>query len=674
METQVLLDGAATLLSNALLQNDMDAAGFKILNLDTSNLSVGAGPISFPAQTSKFLNSYDSVTRLFTALQPATIDLSDFPTVAGHSGQMLSNDGTTLLWATPQGTSGLASNSYLNVKQDPYNAVGDGVTDDYLAINQALTDAASGLGVYFPSGIYLISQPLTVSGACSLLGDNPFESVIRLDPAASGAYVMQVPSNSNITRLGFDGAMNLGVQPIPVGRIGLQISSAGGVSLNGCAVSNCSGSGIQATGCFAILVRDCVVANCGGYGIQANSSPKSVIIGNRVQGTVLSGIWAVNAPYCTINNNQVYQCGPNGYGIGAFDSDNSILSGNIVQQCLIGMVVAVTSSHTANRLSFGYTVNGNNTLRNYFGGILVILASGSNLTGNIVMATGQGGTDNLTYTVEPGITVDTAGSGYQAGDVLTLSGGTGTPMKVAVLTTGAGGSLLPDGLAIINRGSYTAFPVNPVSVTGGTGSGAQLILTGTLIANPGASYSAGQVLIATVGEFYNPVRILVTKVDGIGAVLEYQILDGGGYIGTLPSYLTFGNDSSSGPGGILTPTDPDVVRPGISLQLTPSWGLRYSKNMNGRASFGISTLGALNGSVIGSNVIDTVKTGTGILIREDVSPYDGRASWLCVIGNSIMNNFYPIKGATGSVLDDSYNINSIFDNNLIYPIPEITVV
>src|SRR4030095_4824244 len=156
-EIQVLDEGGVNLLLNAILQNDMDAAGFKILNLDTSNLSVGAGPISFPAQASKFLNSYDSVSRLLTAAQPSTTDLADFPSVTGQSGKIMSNDGVALLWATPQGGSGLANNSYLNVKQAPYNAVGDGVTDDYVAINQALLDAAGGIGVYFPKGTYLVS-------------------------------------------------------------------------------------------------------------------------------------------------------------------------------------------------------------------------------------------------------------------------------------------------------------------------------------------------------------------------------------------------------------------------------------------------------------------------------------------------------------------------------------
>jgi hypothetical protein len=336
---------------------------------------------------------------------------------------------------------------------------------------------------------------------------------------------------------------------------------------------------------------------------------------------------------------------------------------------LIGICVAVTASHSAQRLSFGYTVNGNNLARNYYGGLLVILASGVNVTGNTVSSCGQGGTDALTYTVEPGVMADITnpGTGYTAGDVLTLSGGTGTAAKVAVLRTGAGGSLVPGGQAILFPGAYTVFPANPVAVTGGSGSGAKLILTGTSILTGGTLYFSGQVLVANVGTFYNPMRVLISGVDGGGAVTAYQVLDGGGYFGILPSPLTFSNDAYSGPGGIISTADPDVVAPGNGFTLLPSFGLRYSQNMNGRVSFGISLVGPVNGAVLGSNVIDTVRTGAGILIRDDVAPYAGRATWLCVTGNSIINNLYGIKGATGYTLDDVLDPSSVFTPNIIYP-------
>jgi hypothetical protein len=256
-----------------------------------------------------------------------------------------------------------------------------------------------------------------------------------------------------------------------------------------------------------------------------------------------------------------------------------------------------------------------------------------------------------------------SGTGYTIGEVLTLSGGTGTPARVAITDTGAGGSLIPEGLVILDPGVYSAFPANPVSVTGGSGSGAKLILTGTAIFTAGTGYFPGQVLAANVGTFYNPVRVLVTKVGLSGEVTEYQIVDGGGYFGSLPGSLTFAFDGFSG----ADLGDPDLVPSGTGFALLPSWGLRYSQRMNGRLSFGIATLGPVNGGVLGNNVVHAVQTGAGLLIREDTAPYAGRASWLCVTGNSVMNNLYSIKGATGYVPDDDYNVDSIFDNNIIYP-------
>ncbi len=50
---------------------------------------------------------------------------------------------------------------YVNVKDAPYNAVGDGVTDDQPAIQRAILDwQGSGRIVYIPEGTYLLGSPL----------------------------------------------------------------------------------------------------------------------------------------------------------------------------------------------------------------------------------------------------------------------------------------------------------------------------------------------------------------------------------------------------------------------------------------------------------------------------------------------------------------------------------
>lgn len=69
-----------------------------------------------------------------------------------------------------------------------------------------------------------------------------------------------------------------------------------------------------------------------------------------------------------------------------------------------------------------------------------------------------------------------AGVDYTALDVLIVSGGVYTkPAKIRVDTVGGTGDIT--GSTIIDDGEYSTAPGNPVSVTGGTGSGATFNLT-----------------------------------------------------------------------------------------------------------------------------------------------------------------------------------------------------
>jgi subtilisin-like proprotein convertase family protein len=78
------------------------------------------------------------------------------------------------------------------------------------------------------------------------------------------------------------------------------------------------------------------------------------------------------------------------------------------------------------------------------------------------------------------------GAGYVVGDVLTASGGASTQVA-RFLVTGVNGTGAITGLSIIQVGRYTFQPVNPVTVTGGTGGGAKVDLTWT--GSPGDVFS-----------------------------------------------------------------------------------------------------------------------------------------------------------------------------------------
>lgn len=89
-----------------------------------------------------------------------------------------------------------ANAGVVNVKEAPYHAQGDGVTDDTEAIQQALLDHPAGNRIIFlPKGTYLLSAPLRWPGAAQLedrqratilMGESRTETVLRLADYAPG--------------------------------------------------------------------------------------------------------------------------------------------------------------------------------------------------------------------------------------------------------------------------------------------------------------------------------------------------------------------------------------------------------------------------------------------------------------------------------------------------------
>lgn len=675
------------------MQNDLDANHFQIWNLDTSNLNLQGNPQNTPPVANFWIDGYNNQTLAFHVSQPKTLNLSDWPSPTGHGGQFLGTlDGINYSWQTPQGGGGgggAGFTGYINVKQAPFNAKGDGVTDDYNAlqgaINAAANTAGGGLTVYFPAGTYYCSKMLTAPSAApmSLLGDAPLASIIKANPASTDIAVLTISAQSQVMNLGFDGNMVNGTQPVPQ-KYGIWCNGGNAVIIDNCTIFFCSASGISLANSWQSVVRNCTISNCGGYGIVGYFSPQLLVYGNLVQLVSESGIWLVNCQASTAASNQVYQSGQYGYGLGFLDSDNSQVVDNLAQQCAVGILCSISATRATGTnwdkmTSYGYVVAGNTVTRNYFGGVQFIYAHGFNMTGNNLADNGQGGSDNATYTVEPGLMVplNAQGTGYHVGDIVTLSGGTGTPAKAIVTRVSGGGAVYPEGLLPITFGAYTTFPTNPCPVTGGSGTGLQVILTISTINAAGSGYKVGQTLRSNTPTYYNPVRILVTGVNQTGAITKYTVTDGGGYTGTLPVLLSFVGDaytpiqgpisgnpgSGTGSGGTDTPDLPDQ---GSGFQLNPCWGRRYSSIFNGATTFNLETYHAIAGGVVSGNTIDTCKTGCGYL-NVGVSNLSDRAGALAFTGNIVIRNLYSFQGQTvGSPLDNNYSLNgAIFANNVI---------
>lgn len=666
-------DGARSLIRNGLMQNDLDADFHKILNLDLTGFP-SIPPDSFPPTENFFINSYDADTHEFTSAQPVITGIAGFPDQTGHANEFLKTNGLgTLSWSpTPGGGGGGGGNTtYINVKSDPYNAAGDGVTNDHDAIAQAIADAAGGT-VYFPKGIYYLGSNLAPTGPVTLIGDSPLTSILKANPAIGGAILL-LQSGSWVQRMGFLGSSESLSQPGPLNRVGIGTVNSLNIMIRDCAVVNCSNSGILVLTSISTQIHSCAVTDCGVNGIWVVNSPRTTIGDTQVANCGQTGIFVVNSQQSILRHNMVSNAF--NYGILCADSDNTIVEGNIVQENAIGILISVSPLRPQPQVSYGYSVSSNNIIRNYYGGAILGLTNGIRFTSNNVLENGAGvGSD--TFTIERGATVDETrpDTGYQVGDILTVSGGTGTAAKLLVTKMDPANpdNIAWDGLMVLSYGNYTVFPSNPMSVTGGTGSGAKVVLSLARISAGGTGYTVGQCLRATNGDFNNPVRVVVTAVTvATGAIIGAGLLDGGGYTGTLPSVLTFASEATS-------PSDPgdslDTGDSGSGFQIQPCWGNRYAQ-YQGSNPFGVQTLGGLASGVLGNNVIDSTRNGIGILVRRlsDPAGYSGFAQLLCVTGNNVLNAdpaTFSIKAQLDNdPPDNDYNHfgNSIFANNILYP-------
>lgn len=567
------------------------------------------------------------------------------PLQTGEAGKVLKTDGTVAAWQSSSGGSG----TLLNVKD--FGATGDGVTNDYTAIMSAFT-AANGSLIYFPVGTYLVGTGLNPVVPVNILGDNPESVIIKASTTlGNNSDVITLPGNSSITGLTIDA--NFQSHPAPIPKVSGIFVFGSNVKIDRTKVINCSGDGIHGDGVYSILITNNNVFNCALSNVRF-SNGGVVITDNKFRLSGGRNVEVYQLVNSIISRNTIMQSGVLDSGIYSQDGDNLIVSDNIVTRCSGGL--ELWTSINRNAWSTGLQVLNNVISRNYHAGIFVG-SSGATITGNNLSHNGQGGINNLTNTTEPGIRVNSAnpGSGYAVGDILTLSGGTGTPAQVMVVRVYAGGSLYQNpgndsALFPITMGNYSVWPTNPVTVTGGTGTLAQVIYTNNKISAGGTGYKVGDSMTGTSGTFTNPIRVKVSSVSGGGVVTEYDLIDGGGY-STTTATISFAND-------------PGVT--GSGFQVYASQGKRFSNNYD--MTYGFGTNGPYHSNVITGNSISTTRNGPGILVFDGAPPYVGRMDNCVIVGNVLRNNLFSIRGRTSAgALDTTFPSGNIIANNVGYP-------
>jgi hypothetical protein len=142
------------------------------------------------------------------------------------------------------------------------------------------------------------------------------------------------------------------------------------------------------------------------------------------------------------------------------------------------------------------------------------------------------------------------GSGYNVGDVLTVTGGAfSAAATIQVTSIGALGIIT--GATVASEGSYTAVPGNPVSATGGAGMNANFNLSFTAVTG---------VTITQVGAYTstppNPVSVIdgtTPAASGATFVLTYKgltALNGKDYLGAAGTSWTLSMTDNSGGTGV----------------------------------------------------------------------------------------------------------------------------
>ena len=187
-----------------------------------------------------------------------------------------------------------SSSVQFNVKSSTYGAKGDGTTDDTLAIQAAINDAVAYQGiVVFPTGVYKITNKLTIAGNCSLISDG----------ASSGSYISQYTAatetfylagnNISISNLIFKTHTNTGLTAVIANPIATAVNSYTNITITGCQFYDYSTNVISAITLYHtsnIRIENCSFTTGVANGIALYSCSKAFIYRNDFQTTQFS-VW-----------------------------------------------------------------------------------------------------------------------------------------------------------------------------------------------------------------------------------------------------------------------------------------------------------------------------------------------------------------------------------------------
>lgn len=162
---------------------EVTGSGPGVVSLATGN-NVGAGAgLLFRDVTDDGIDRKLNIKTIAAGNGVTVTNGADTVQLAVNVGAGLSFDGSGKLVAST------AAGGLLNVKDAPFNAVGDGVTNDSTAIQAALDyAAANSLSLRFPAGTYIatgLTFTATATGHVRIVGDGSGNTLIQAPPGST---------------------------------------------------------------------------------------------------------------------------------------------------------------------------------------------------------------------------------------------------------------------------------------------------------------------------------------------------------------------------------------------------------------------------------------------------------------------------------------------------------
>lgn len=249
-------------------------------------------------------------------------------------------------------------NVEIRVSVKTYGAKGDGITNDWAAIQKAVS--IEGALIYFPSGTYKVDSFIRVANGVKIIGNTGSIIIssanIKNDLQTGSAHQGQIfilGSNCMIKGLKIDGRnYNAG---------GICLAKVSGTSVLNCTILNTgTAQGIQDYLSHSTTYKDNIITNCKS-GIQLWLTDNCTITGNKINRCDAGGIWGANSSNVNCSNNNVQNC--KDVGIDWEGGQNIINENNVVKSCNNGELAVFRNAIEGNQMQENIQFNHNNVTR-----------------------------------------------------------------------------------------------------------------------------------------------------------------------------------------------------------------------------------------------------------------------------------------------------------------------